>query len=237
MSQIQHTVFFLLPTLPSDTETAMQLTVKSFNELPGIKAGFRAAGSPELPSNAETLSALDLEDLSQGFTHCMLVIADDISSLRGYLHSDLHLKEWIGHMKPAGAKGPPLVFDSPLALSVPDIGSKIQHTALYKLSGLPGDIEAAMQAIVVKFNGLPGIKASFREAGSPEIPSLVDTLAALDWPDKTAGFTHILLVIADDISSLKGYLHGDLGTEWSELVGSHWSEKPLMFNCPLPLPL
>merc|ERR1719231_712450 len=140
-------------------------------------------------------------------------------------------------MKPAGATGPPLVFDSPLALSVPDIGSKIQHTALFKLSGLPGEIEEAMQAKVVEFNELPGIRASFRAAGSPEIPSVVDTLAALDWPDKTAGFTHILLVIADDIASLKNYLHGALRKEWAELVGSYASEAPLVFNCPLSLPL
>ena len=39
-----------------------------------------------------------------------------VPSLKAYLHSDLHKKEWVGHMKPAGAKGPPIVFDSPLAM-------------------------------------------------------------------------------------------------------------------------
>mmetsp|Transcript_44794 Transcript_44794/g.124923 ORF Transcript_44794/g.124923 Transcript_44794/m.124923 type:complete len:90 (-) Transcript_44794:66-335(-) len=81
----------------------------------GIVASFRPAGAPGL-SFGETLAALEWPDKASGYTHCLQVIADDMSSLKAYLHSALHKEEWVGHMKPAGATGPPLVFDTELVL-------------------------------------------------------------------------------------------------------------------------
>ena len=95
----------------------MQETVAKFNGLSGIQASFRGVGAPGL-SLAQTCEAIDWPDKTAGNTHCLLVIADDVASLKAYLHHDLHLKDWIGHMKPAGATGPPIVFDSPLALAL-----------------------------------------------------------------------------------------------------------------------
>ena len=142
---IQHTVLFKLPTLPSEVEAQLQAVVVRFNELPGIKdrttcaegttsrqrpppprccaqASFRATGLPRGDGSSlslqETTEALAWPDKTDGYTHCLLVLAADVPSLKAYLHSDLHLKEWIGHMKPAGATGPPIVFDSPLALAL-----------------------------------------------------------------------------------------------------------------------
>eukprot|EP00325_Prymnesiales_sp_UTEX-LB-985_P032734 CAMPEP_0174731784 /NCGR_PEP_ID=MMETSP1094-20130205/58169_1 /TAXON_ID=156173 /ORGANISM="Chrysochromulina brevifilum, Strain UTEX LB 985" /LENGTH=145 /DNA_ID=CAMNT_0015934203 /DNA_START=86 /DNA_END=523 /DNA_ORIENTATION=+ len=115
--KIQHTVLFRLPQLleKPEVEAAMQATVVKFNGMPGIAASFRSYGAPGL-SAKETMKALEWPDKSDGYTHCLLVIADDVASLKAYLHSSLHKEEWVGHMKPAGATGPPIVFDSPLVL-------------------------------------------------------------------------------------------------------------------------
>lgn len=112
--KVQHTVLFKL-AVSAEYEPEMQATIAKFNGLPGIRASFRAAGAPGL-SLAQTCEALAWPDKTNGFTHCLLVVASDVPSLKSYLHSPLHLTEWIGHMKPANAAGPPIVFDSPLAL-------------------------------------------------------------------------------------------------------------------------
>ena len=95
----------------------MQATVVKFNAMPGITASFRAVGVPGM-SLKETVAALEWPDKTDGYTHCLLVIADTTESLKSYLHSPEHKQEWVGHMKPAGATGPPIVFDSPLALTL-----------------------------------------------------------------------------------------------------------------------
>jgi hypothetical protein len=116
-TKIQHTVLFRLPELLTrpEVEAQMQATVAKFNQLPGIVASFRAAGAPGM-NFSETLAALEWPDKTDGYTHCMLIIADSVESLHRYLHSSLHKVDWMGHMKPAGATGPPIVFDSPLGL-------------------------------------------------------------------------------------------------------------------------
>ena len=114
--KIQHVVLFKL-AVSAEYEPEMQATIAKFCDLPGIQASFRAAGAPGL-SLAQTCEALSWRDKTDGFTHCLLVVASDVPSLKSYLHSPLHLSEWIGHMKPAGAAGPPIVFDSPLALAL-----------------------------------------------------------------------------------------------------------------------
>lgn len=53
-------------------------------------------------------------DKTEGYTHCLLVIASSHASLKAYLHSDLHLKDWMAAVKPF-AKAPPLVFDHVLS--------------------------------------------------------------------------------------------------------------------------
>ena len=79
------------------------------------QASFAAAGARGM-SKEQTCEALNWPDKTAGATHALTVIADDVASLKAYLHSELHLKEWMAHMKPAGATGPPIVFDSPLVL-------------------------------------------------------------------------------------------------------------------------
>lgn len=121
MSQIQHTVLFRLPGLTSaDQMATCQHLVTQFNDLAGIKASFAATGVPDgagrVLSLEETVAALDWPDKTTGYSHCLLVIAADVPSLKAYLHSELH-SQWAALVKPC-ADGPPLVFDSPLALSV-----------------------------------------------------------------------------------------------------------------------
>jgi len=250
--KILHTVFFRLPDVSEEVYAKMQETIARLGGLEGIVVSFRPAGAPGL-SLADTLAALEWPDKTEGYTHCMNLIADDVPSLKAYLHSSLHKEEWVGHMKLAGAQGPPLVFDSELALSAS--AGKIQHVVLFKLPMLveqqleelvdgvvelpaPMQIYMRMQYTVRKFNGMAGMTASFRPAGAPGM-SFGETLAALEWPDKANGYTHCLHAIADDMASLKAYLHSALHKE--EWVGhmkpAGATGPPLVFDTELAFPL
>jgi hypothetical protein len=233
--RILHTVLFRLPDVSEEVYAKMQETIARLGGLEGIAVSFRPAGAPGL-SLADTLAALEWPDKTEGYTHCMNLIADDIPSLKAYLHSSLHKEEWVGHMKPAGSQGPPLVFDSELALSA--MAGKIQHVVLFKLPELPGEVYERMQETVGRFNEMAGMTASFRPAGAPGM-SFAETLAALEWPDKANGYTHCLHVIADDMASLKAYFHSALHKE--EWVGhmkpAGATGPPLVFDTELVFPM
>ena len=79
---------------------------------------------------------------------------------------------------------------------------------LFKFPALVDTSAPELDDIVAKFNALPGIVASFRPHGMRGATK-DETLAALDWPDKTAEYTHVLYVMCDDATSLKNYLHSD----------------------------
>ena len=77
---------------------------------------------------------------------------------------------------------------------------KIHHFVIFKLPELTDHSYTfqMMAATVAKFNDLPGMQVAFTAAGAPGM-NLAQTLEVLEWPDKTAGFTHCLLCIADDV--------------------------------------
>ena len=120
------------------------------------------------------------------------------------------------------------------------MSQQIQHTVLFKLPGLTDAAQMAKcQDLVTQFNSLAGIKASFAATGVPDgaggVLSLEATVAALDWPDKTTGYTHCLLVISADVPSLKVYLHSELHKQWAALVTPFADGPPLVFDSPLAL--
>ena len=146
---------------------------------------------------------------------------------QAYLHSELHKKDWVGAVGPH-CDGPPLVFDMPLApiavavqqrptpsppretpahsrplpvlATAQEPAQKIHHFVIFKLPELTDHSYTfqMMAATVAKFNDLPGMQVAFTAAGAPGM-NLAQTLEVLEWPDKTAGFTHCLLCIADDV--------------------------------------
>ena len=72
--------------------------------------------------------------------------------------------------------------------------------------------------VVEKFNSLPGISAQFWAygvgvermlTGEGPTASKEQFMAEVEWPDKTDGYTHCLLVVASDTTTLKTYLHSD----------------------------
>ena len=181
--------------------------------------------------------ALDWPDKTQGYTHILVVLADT-PALKAYLHSELHKADWVGAVGPH-CSGPPLVFDIPLApIAVAEPDSKIHHFVIFKLPELPDAYMPNMLATVSQFNELPGIQAAFMAAGAPGM-NLAQTLEALAWPDKTAGFTHCLLVIADDIPSLKAYLHSELHLKaWiGHMQPAKSQGPPIVFDSPLVMAL
>ena len=228
-------VWFKFPELVWGSEGAGKMleVLGNFNSMDGITAQFGPAGSKAL-CKAEFLAAVEWPDRSNEFTHCLLVIADDIPSLKAYLHSDFHLVDWMAAVGPF-AKGI-VVFDSDLALTLAPGDETILHTALFKMPGVvDGDAaHVAMCEVVAQFNDVPGVRASFQRAGNAAL-SKDELLEAVSWPDKAFGFTHLLTVVCDDAAALKVYLHGDAHKAWVGVAGPNMSGEPrsLIFDTPL----
>jgi len=240
MAKIQHTVFFKLPDLAAGSEDEgklNQIVANGFNSIAGVKCQFTRHGSKTM-GKEEFLAAANWADRTDGFTHCLLCIIDDLAALKTYLHSDFHKKDWMSVIG-SYVKGI-VVFDSDLAVPLEAKGDSIIHTGLFKMPGVEtgGEIHASLLKVIDMFNTIPGISASLAPCGSNGL-SKSDTLAKVEWPDKTADFTHLLTVVADDLASLKGYLHGDGHKKWVEVARPNFSGTPpsLIFDVPLPASL
>ena len=99
---IQHTVFFKFPSIAGEVPVALAEVVARFNALPGIAAQFapHGVGIEGATSKEGFLENVSWPDKTEGYTHCLLVVAGDQAALKGYLHSDEHLKEWMPAVKP-----------------------------------------------------------------------------------------------------------------------------------------
>ena len=104
-------------------------------------------------------------DKTEGYTHCLLVVAGDQAALKGYLHSDEHLKEWMPAVKPyfEGI----IDFDTVLepALVSALSATAIPHTVFFKFPSIAGEVPVALAEVVARFNALPGIAAQFAPHG------------------------------------------------------------------------
>ena len=68
---------------------------------------------------ADFLPAIDWPDKTNGFTHCLFVLARDAACLKGYLHSEEHKKDWFGGVGPY-IKGI-IVFDAELVQPIEQV--------------------------------------------------------------------------------------------------------------------
>ena len=223
---IQHTVLFKFPELKD--EAPLQAVVEQFNALEGIKVQFTAHGTAT-QNKKDALSTLNWPDKTDGYTHCLFVIAEDPEALKTYLHSDAHLKDWMAAVKP-WIKGI-VVFDSRLKVPLDPATHAQLHPVLFRLKDSVNAGE--LQLHVEKFNGLDGISASLE-------PFLGQTfLDLVSWPDKSEGFNWCLTVLARDADALKNYLHSEEHKAWAASAGPHVdaSRGPplLVFDVPLRL--
>jgi hypothetical protein len=238
--KIQHTVFFKFPDLEHEGEDykKLQSIVKDgFCSIPGISASFARHGSLTMDKEA-FLAHVDWPDRSGGFTHWLAVIGDTLDSMKAYLHSEFHKKDWMAAVGPY-VKGI-VVFDSELAVPLRARAETIMHSGLFKLQDSVTDDSEVMkqlQAVVKDFNKLPGIKASFRRHGTAALNKEA-CLKVLDWPDKTDGFTHYLCVVCDSPAALKTYLHGEAHKAWVPVIRPNFvpdaAPPSLIFDNPLP---
>ena len=102
MSLVHHTVLFKFPSIATDVPAPLADVVSAFNALPGIDAHFapHGAGIGVAVDKASFLESVSWPDKTEGYTHCLLVMAQDTASLKAYLHSDEHLKQWMPAVKP-----------------------------------------------------------------------------------------------------------------------------------------
>ncbi|KAJ1444551.1 hypothetical protein M885DRAFT_31516 [Pelagophyceae sp. CCMP2097] len=218
---VQHTVLFKLEGVArgGDVETALLAVVAKFNTLSGICCSFSSHGTADKEKVA-ALAALDWADRTDGFTHCLMVIADDAEALKGYLHHAYHVVDWIAAVSPY-QKGV-VVFDSALAIDLDQAKFAQLHPVLFRLA-----------VVVYSFNTLDGISASVM----PHLGAAF--LAAVDWKDTTVGFTYCLTVAARDEAALKVYLHSAEHASWVPVVRPHFDASlgppTVVFDVPLQL--
>jgi len=249
-AKIQHTVVFpLKDDAPAEDIAKLQSIVEKFNQIPGIQASFRPEGGPGMTQAqlfeevAKCKGAGKGEGegkgegkgkgkgkgkgpRQEGYNHCLMVIADDIPTLKTYLHGDAH-KEWGPNVRPLFQEGRlPIVFDSDFKLSNVSGGGKIQHTVFYKLEDWDGERQAKMQEVCDGISKLEGVSASFA-AGGCGGQSIDETCAALDWPNKTGGFTHVLTVVANDPGCLLSFFQSD-GHKGMHDILKQGEEHPLI---------
>ena len=210
---VLHTVLFKFPDIEGEVPQELQSVLEKFNDLPGISAQFYpyGVGADGCASKSEFLERVSWPDKSEGYTHCLIVLATGVPALKGYLHSEEHLKAWMPAVKPY-IKGI-LVFDSVLSLSHEVLAqNSIQHVVFFKFPSIEGEVPADISSLVANgFNSLAGITAQFFPFGVG-ISGSVSAAAfreAVAWPDKTDGYTHCLFVAAEDATALKIYLHSD----------------------------
>ena len=102
-SGIQHVVFFKFPAIEGAVPPELDSVVTDgFNDLPGVSAQFFpfGVGIDGAASGKAFREAVAWPDKADGFTHCLFVVVRDTADLKGYLHSDEHLKMWMPAVKP-----------------------------------------------------------------------------------------------------------------------------------------
>jgi hypothetical protein len=110
----------------------------------------------------------------------------------------------------------------------------VLHTVLFNLDE-DAAAEAAMPPVIEAFNAVPGIRASVaRPTESKERESAAkgqrNTCSGLGG---SCNFTHVELLTADSVRSLRRYLHGDEHKEvWMPLIKPRLKEI-LVFDCGL----
>ena len=119
MPFIQHTVLFKFPAIEGIVPPELAEIVAKFGTLSGIVADFfphGAGAAPGATNKASFLEAVSWPDKTEGYTHCLLILASDAAALKAYLHGDFHQKLWFPAVGPY-LKGI-VVFDNVLE---PDI--------------------------------------------------------------------------------------------------------------------
>ena len=132
MPFIQHTVLFKFPSIEGTVPAGLAEIVQKFGTLPGIVADFfpHGAGIGGAESKASFLQAVAWPDKTEGYTHCLLIVASDEASLKAYLHGDYHQKLWFPAVGPL-LKGI-IVFDNVLE---PDIIKRLEAKLLAAADG------------------------------------------------------------------------------------------------------
>jgi NADP-dependent 3-hydroxy-3-methylglutaryl-CoA reductase len=135
-------------------------------------ATFKAHGVGILPgvsSKAAFLEQVAWPDKSDGYTHCLNVVARDDACLKGYLHSDVHINEW-GPTVKDWLQGI-VVFDSELNADTVDAIRRLNASpsglcATEALPAAPAPTSACLAAVsVVPPEVAPGPAACLEDPG------------------------------------------------------------------------
>ena len=87
---IQHTVLFKFPSIETLVPQELAEVVDQFNALEGIVATLKPHGT-STADKAGFLARVGWPDKTEGYTHCLLILAKNECCLKAYLHSEAHL--------------------------------------------------------------------------------------------------------------------------------------------------
>lgn len=233
---ILHVALFKFRESTQEFEDDLQKMLKSgFNSLPGIQASVASYGSSSILNKAMFLEQIVVPDKSHGYTHCEVIIAEDLTALKGFLHSDAHVKVWIPAIKDNLESI--IVMDTPLIIpypfTVPNCNEALIRIVFFKLPSVDAtETEQLARLIEKEFNAIAGITASFAACGADNLDKN-QLLEALSWPDKSHGYTHCKLLVANSLDALKDFSHSDaLSKVWIPAIEKKL-EDYLIFDTPL----
>jgi len=233
-------VLLKFPDLKEDSEDRRRFDeiVEKISSLPGIRASFHHYGSRTL-DKASLLERLDRPDSSGEFTHCLFMVADDLRSLRDYLHGSVQTKELsptIGRF----FRGV-VVVDCELGtdLSCKGKTDPVLQVALLRFLPHVTKESAAYKSfleLVAQFEQHSGIRAALRPLGHGEL-GCEELLNEIQWHDRTDGVTHCLTIAADSVDDLHALLSADVYDNWQRNEALHLcddGEQPgsLIFHIP-----
>lgn len=144
-----------------------------------------------------------------------------------YTFMDSMLNYWGITAKPAGTREDIVVFNSKLRLPKPFVVKEAQnailHVTLFKMTGLDKKWKQKLDDIIKQhFNSRDGIVAQF-SAYAPVAGDL----------DRSCGYTHVAIVVADDLQTLKSLLDSDAHKQtWVETISTKM-DSILVFDLPL----
>jgi len=230
LPKVQHVVLLKMPGVreDSDVRAAFGKVCEDIKALPGVGgASFHAFGSLTLDKRG-LLAELGKPDISLGFTHCLLMVTDDLAALKDYLHGPVQTEQ----LRPL--IGSSLGGDHPVvAVTDLEVGFDFVHEGKadpileivllrFQVHVTPASkvYESFQQAVQNFSKSRPGIQASLRLLGHGDLTK-DELIQEIDWQDRANDTTHVLTVAADSVVDLKELMASDEYAAWIQTESPH----------------
>jgi len=232
-SKILHVVLYALPDLQpgSEPRTRLDSILERANAAyPCISASLNNYGSKKMDKSA-FLAFLGKPDMSLGMSHALVMTADDTTSLKIFLHSNLHKGEYYATGAPFFRGCTEITTDLAVDLNPEGKEDPILQLVLIRFKDEVTDDSEVFQTLVKavdQFNQVPGIGAALRPTGHSTLIKQ-DLISELAWNDSSAHMSHLLTVVADSPQHLKDLQESECYGKWLMTEMPQLKQAPGLF--------